>query len=233
MNIAIVDDEEIWRTKARQEVESYDFKYHVEIDCFKDGKTLLESKQQYEIIFLDIEMKGIDGFETAGIYHEKYPDTIIIFLTTHIELGRKGYKYNAFRYIDKEYVEEEIKEALESAVLVLNRNHVIEIEVSGVGMMPVNLKDILYIESVDHDIVVHTDKEAYSTYTALGEIEDQVEEYGFFRCHKSYVVNLDKVNQISKKDIKLKDGSIILVSVRKFPELKRRYLDYKFKYANS
>ena len=217
MRVAIVDDEEC-----------------LEIDKYASGEIFLKKAEQYDIVFLDVEMKQLDGFETASGYREIFPKAMIIILTTHTELSRKGYMVNAFRYVDKTNIEEELTEALMSAKLCLNRNQSIEIEASNLGKVSVMLSDIMYIETLNHSLCVHTNENEYTSYTMrMGDFEEQLKEFGFFRCHKSYIVNLDKIKTFTKSEIQLRDGSMILVSVRKYQELKKQYLDYKFKYANS
>lgn len=234
MRIAIVDDEEIWRTKTEEEIRAYNFGDYTEIEKYASGENFLKGEKEYNIVFLDVEMHRIDGFQTATAYGAKFPNTIIVILTTHTELSRKGYRVNAFRYIDKANMEEEIQEALMSAELVLKRNQTIEVEVAGLGKMPIVLSDIIYVESINHIINIHTEAEVLSSYAIrMNELEGRLLEFGFFRCHKSYIVNLDKIRDFSRTEIVMKDGSSILVSVRKYQELKRRYLEYKFKYANS
>lgn len=234
MRIAIVDDEELWRTKTEKGVRKFHGREDIEIDKYASGENFLKTGKEYDIVFLDVEMHQLDGFETASKYREIFPKVIIIILTTHTELSRKGYMVNAFRYVDKANMDEELTEALASAKLRLNRDKSIEIEVSSFGKVPVVLSDIIYIETVNHSLSVHTSEKEYISYTMrMGDFEELLKEYGFFRCHKSYIVNLDKIRDFTRSEIHLVDGNTILVSVRKYHELKRLYLEYKFKYANS
>lgn len=233
MKIAIVDDEELWRTKTEQGILEYKFVDNIEIEKYASGENFLKQRKKYDIVFLDVEMRLLDGFETASKYRKLFPKVVIIILTTHTELSRKGYMVNAFRYIDKSNIEREIEEALTSAELLLNRNQVIDVDEVGFGTVTVVVSDIYYVETVNRSICVHTREHDYISNAKIGELENKLTEYGFFRCHKSYVVNLDKIRTFDKTDIQMKDGSCIMVSARRHAELKRQYLDYKFKYANS
>ena len=234
MKIAIVDDEERWRTKTEEGVKNFLADEQIEIDKYASGENFLKKCKEYDIVLLDVEMQQLDGFQTASRYRESFPKVMIIILTTHTELSRKGYMVNAFRYVDKSNMEEELMEALMSAKLCLKRNQCIEIEASGLGKIPVVLSDINYIESMNHCLSIHTNEGVYTSYTLrMADLEENLKEYGFFRCHKSYIVNLDKIRTFSRSEIQLKDGSGILVSTRRHKELKQQYLDHKFKYANS
>ena len=117
MRVAIVDDEERWRTKTEEIVTKFNAEECLEIDKYASGEIFLKKAELYDIVFLDVEMKQLDGFETASGYREIFPKAMIIILTTHTELSRKGYMVNAFRYVDKTNIEEELTEALMSAKL--------------------------------------------------------------------------------------------------------------------
>jgi len=112
MNIAIVDDDEIWRERIKAELLGYNHD-EMQIDLFASGEKYLCSQKQYDISFVDIEMSGIDGFETITKARNAKGDSgIYVILTTHTEMSRKGYFVNAFRYIDKVHLEE-LKEAMD------------------------------------------------------------------------------------------------------------------------
>lgn len=233
MKIAIVDDEEIWRTKTEQKVFAYRFIDDIEVEKYASGENFLKQRKKYDIVFLDVEMNRLDGFETASFYRKLFPNAVIIILTTHTELSRKGYMVNAFRYIDKANMGCEIEEALCSAEMLLKRNRTIEVDEIGIGKISIVVSDIYYIETINRNVNIHTKEQDYLISTKISVLEKELEEFGFYRCHKSYIVNLDKIREFEKTDIMMKDGSAIMVSARKQFELKKKFLDYKFKYANS
>ena len=101
MNIAIVDDESHWRKCVREEIGKICNNKENCIDIYEDGKTYLQSKKQYDISFVDIEMPDMDGFQVIEHAKKGNSEGIYIILTTHTEMSRKGYLVNAFRYIDK------------------------------------------------------------------------------------------------------------------------------------
>lgn len=103
MKIAVVDDMEMYRNRARDYIMQYYNKdTGVQIDCFQSGEDYLTSETIYDISFIDIEMSGMDGFETIKKARSKYPEGVYMILTTHTEMCDKGYLVNAYRYINKE-----------------------------------------------------------------------------------------------------------------------------------
>lgn len=233
MRIAIVDDEKQWRDVALNEIKLYFQKNQISIDTYTCGEHLIQQQKDYDIVFLDVELKGLDGFETAMNYQENHPDCIVIMLTTHTELSRLGYKINAFRYIDKINISNEIPEALSAADKLLERNQTIKIRVVNLGDVSLVLKDILYVETEKRNIKVHTRTQDYISSESISYMEAQLEPYGFYRCHKSYIVSLDAVKSFDHKDVNMVDGSSAMVSARKYTELKQKYLERKFEYASS
>ena len=120
MRIGMCDDQKIFLKQMRQIIDKYmEFrKIPYSIVEFSGGEELLAYDLQLDILFLDIEMSGIDGLETAKRYQVKYNNgnTKIIFLTSHNELMSKGYIVKAFRFLLKPVEKEALKEAIESAI---------------------------------------------------------------------------------------------------------------------
>ena len=142
MRIAVIDDKEYWRELASNKIKQYYKGKNVEIDMYENGISYLKSGQQYDISFVDIEMAGLDGFDTISEARKNNQDGIYIILTTHAELSRKGYRVNAFRYIDKTELDE-IPEAIKSAELLMGRNETIAVNVIDAGKLEIMLKNII------------------------------------------------------------------------------------------
>lgn len=232
MKIAVVDDEKLWQTKVKKLLEGYAWKEDIQIDLFSSGEAFYK-KKNYDIVFMDIEMGKMDGFETAYRYKENNQDFVLIFLTTHMEMSRRGYLVNAFRYIDKSNVEEELKEALEAIALLQQKNHVIQFHVVNMGTIHVKLKDILFIETEKRNVVIHTKEQSFVSNRKIEELEEELKEWGFFRSHKSYLVNLTNIFKFDKLNVYFRNGKKALVSTRKYVELKECYLKQKYIIANS
>jgi len=233
MKIAIVDDELFWRSKVESLLEEYDyFKADKPFDKFSSGEEFNYDKE-YDVIFLDIEMNGIDGFETAKRYRENYEDTIIVILTTHVELMNRGYMISAFRYIDKANIENEMKEAIEAIQYLQTRNYHLVFRELHRGEIGVPLKDILYFETEKRNVVIHTKERDYLTNRTMDDLEEELKERGFFRSHKSFLVNLNNVKDFDRTKVYFRDNKRAYLSGRRYPQLKEKYILQKHKMANS
>ncbi|MBO5303215.1 MAG: response regulator transcription factor [Lachnospiraceae bacterium] len=230
MKIALVDDEERWRKVIYPKVEAY-FP-EADIQVFSSGEAFLERAEKYEIVFMDVEMGAKDGFETAAEYKEYNSDAIIMILTTHAEMVKRGFAVNAFRYLDKVNVDEELKEAVFAIKKLFAKNKKILVPIIGMGDKIFELKEIVYVETEKRNIIIHTWDKKFNSKMGMAEIEKMLGN-AFFRCHKSYIVNLDMVKTINRIDLDLKNGENIFLSIRKSSEFKQRYLNWKYEYANA
>jgi len=231
MRIAIVDDEEQWRERVRQEVLRQNFKQEPEIDLFESGEQYIGSEKQYDISFIDIEMPGMDGFDTILKARENHPDGIYVILTTHVEMSRKGYVVNAFRYLDKTRLEE-MEEAIRSAKILLQRNQRITITVIGDGPRQIALKNIIYVETEKHYVLIHLRKITAKCKNTMYEVESMLPEGWFTRCHNVYIVNLDEVKRIEERIVHLSNGETIQVSSRRRRQFTKLYLNRQCECAN-
>lgn len=232
MRIAIVDDQEKWRVCVEELIKKHYGKNTPQIDHFDCGESFCD-REEYDVVFMDIEMKQMDGFETARRYKQNNRDALILFLTTHVELSRRGYMVNAFRYIDKACIVDELEEALNAIDELPNKDRVIAFHVVNMAEMHIRVKDILFIETDKRNIIVHTIERDYISNRGIDEVEIELQDCGFFRCHKSYLVNLERVHKIDKLYAYFANGKKAMISTRKYSEMKEKYFEYNSKIAYS
>lgn len=231
MKIAIVDDEKRWRESVREEIARWDFNEEIEMDLFESGENYLESEKQYDISFIDIEMPEMDGFDTISKAREKHPDGVYAILTSHLEMSRKGYIVNAFRYIDKSKLEE-LEEAIQSARILLQRNQMITVDVVNDGPRQIVLKNIIYIETEKHCVLIHVQNGIIRCNNNMKDIEKMLPKGWFTRCHNAYIVNLDEIKRLDDSIIYLNGGYDIDVSKRRMSEFRKVYLNRQYECAN-
>ena len=121
MKIAIVDDEAKWRKLVLDVVKGYTEEAD-KIDIFESGVEFIKKNREYNVVLMDVDMPEMDGFETIINYKTEYSESIIIILTTHLDCARKGYLVDAFRYVDKIRMQEELKEAFEKVRQINRKN---------------------------------------------------------------------------------------------------------------
>lgn len=232
MKIAIVDDEKLWLEKIQGYVRGYFTEMEIIIENFTSGENFLKNMEDYQIVFMDIEMHGRDGFSVLQEYRKHHVASLFIILTTHIELSRQGYKVEAFRYIDK-YEMDEIKEALDSAMLRLEKFQMIEIPVISLEVHKIQRYHVLYFEVYDHDVLMHTiDGEIVRCRETLKELTNRLEDKGFVLTNRSYLVNMEHIRKVGQNQVYILGDRVLPLSRRKYTDIHKRHFEWKIQRAN-
>ncbi|HIX58863.1 MAG TPA: LytTR family DNA-binding domain-containing protein [Candidatus Blautia gallistercoris] len=201
MNICICDDEKNLRHALKKVIETEMQLQGIPctIQEYGSGNALLQGLQTEEtdILFLDIEMEGLNGMETARELRKINGNIVIIFVTAYPDYVFQGYEVHAFHYILKPYREEKIREvlrmALEETRKLEEQYYVIE-QKSGIRRLP--LKEIYYFKSDRKKVCAVTSRGTQEFYGSLSDVETEVPDW-FIRIHNRYLVNLNHISGIS------------------------------------
>ena len=165
---------------------------------YASGEALLAGSQTdgLDILFLDIEMDGLNGMETARSLRRMESDTILIFVTAYPDFVFQGYDVHAFHYILKPYEDRKILEVLEQALKLLGNlgEQFYTVEQKS-GILRVPLKQILAFCSDRRQISILTADGKLDFYGKLGEVEKQLPDY-FIRIHNRYLANLNHITAL-------------------------------------
>lgn len=178
------------------------------------GKELLDSLTiDTDIVLLDIRMEPMSGMQAARAIREKNHDVCIIFITTMTQYAMEGYSVHAFGFIKKPVRYAQFRlQMLDSVRLLKSRVHeTIMLKTGGQTYNP-DIRTIQYFEIFGHDIHVVLEDGGFTFYGTLTDIEKELSEKYFYRCHKSYLINLRFVSQILSNEVILRDGKRIPVS---------------------
>lgn len=230
IHIAICDDEKDFVTYLTGLLDRYaaETGEEIKVTAYYDGMELIEEYDTgIDLIFLDIQMRLMDGLRAAGHVRRMDEKVGIIFLTTLTQYGLEGYKYQAANYIIKPMKYVRLKAEMDQWL----RRHRKDDSPSMViandsGKYKVFLKSLRYVETFNRNLLLHTEQENIICYKSMKEMERKLQDKGFVRCHTSYIVNLFYVKGIKKMDIELMTGEIIPVSQPKRKEFMERLADY-------
>lgn len=227
IHIAIVDDEKIIREHIKKLIENKQQEYV--IDTYSAGKELLQTDQLYHIVFLDIQMDGMNGIDTARALRQKSEDTVLVFVTGVKEYVFDAFDVAAFHYLIKPINEQKFTSVFERAVLEVEKK-----KQHSMGQLFVKTryrnvtleqKDILYVESRAKKVEIHTKTDIMEAYASIGELEKQLKE-NFYRCHRGYLVNLALITEYSNDSITLNNGESIILAKEKYGEFVKVYMRY-------
>ncbi len=235
--IAICDDEAYYREYINKLVLAYKDSSGLEcvIQTFESGKALIdlgEEIKKYHIIFLDINMDGLDGMMTAKRIHEFVQEVFVVFVTAHVSYATEGYKVDAFRYLlkDNEGLDASIKECLDAVMLKINREKIKQKFEFIEGTKEIPIDKVAYIESRLHKLefyIMENGLKKYSMYKKLDEAEEMLKDYGFIRIHQSYLTNIKCIKAISGYKAILFDEMEFSIPKKRYKAVKDAFILYK------
>lgn len=217
--IAVCDDEIMECSKTATRIRGIldEMKVPCMIRQFYSGRELLRSSETFDIIFLDIIMDGLDGMRTARLVREKAYDKLLVFISASRDFVFDAYDVEAFQYLLKPIEDKKLKKVLQKAVrkteersqafIIVNRDR---------QKKKLFLDDIYYFEIRGRMIDVHGTGGIFSYYGQIGLLERELQGKGFFRCHKSYLVNLKYVDVYNRQELALDHGERIAIAKRRY-----------------
>lgn len=228
IKIVICEDEkeqqELLKAYIDQIFEGLSVKY--KLDVFSSGEELLENyKKDTDVLLLDIQMGQINGMDTARNIRELDGKVEIIFITSLIEYALEGYEVRAYRYLIKPVKYENLKENIINCIKEVDiKNKYIMVKEQG-NQIKLNINEITYVEVQKETITIHTLNEVYKTNGTMINIEKEIDCNRFFRCHKSFLVNLEHIKSIKQYVARLENGEEIPVSRYRFKETKDKFFN--------
>lgn len=243
MNVAICEDNQKVLNQITDYIDKYTF---IEENSIK---IVLNTVNPYEIlefienepidcVFLDIDLNSeINGLDLAKIIREKYPLVSIIFVTTHSEMLTLTFKYRveALDFIIKDNINmlqmnviEALRTAYEKYRKLGLQSSLSMFQMKNSGFIKnIKYEDILYFKVADaaHKVILITTNGYYEFYDSLNEIEKQYEK--FVRCHRSYIVNIDGIKEMNKKErlLIMKNDDKCPVSFRRLKAIEKRIFE--------
>jgi DNA-binding LytR/AlgR family response regulator len=189
---------------------------------YSSGTDLINSNLVgIDIYFLDIKMSGLSGMETALKIREDDENSEIIFITSLIDYIQDGYIVRAYRYLSKPVKYEELKEHVLNCIEDIRKKKENFLIVENKGeIVKIPIEKILYIEVRKKELTIHTSSILYKTRSSMNKIEKDLKKYNFFRCHKSFLINLKEINYLNKDYVDIA-GEIVPVSKHRINELKK------------
>lgn len=214
IRVAIVEDDpnsaELLREYARQ------FFREKQEECafslFSNGQAIVENYQPvFDLIFLDIEMKPLDGMQAAQQIRQTDKQTVIIFVTQMAQYAVKGYEVGALDFMVKpvDYYSFAFKMTRVLQYLDVHREVKVVVREEG-NFQVLPSREIYYIEVMNHDLIYHTKTGVYQERGSLNELEKKLQPTGFKRCNKSYLINMAHIAAIQGSSISIGGDTIPL-----------------------
>lgn len=207
LRLMIVDDDVHMRMALRKAVIAYDgFEVCGEAASGEEAVAIMES-MSVDIAFMDVDMPGINGVETARLILDINPKCAIIFITAHDDYMSQAFELYAFDYIVKPFKIDRLHTTMDRLIQqktqFLQNNRSPEIEVNDDlllkvkdGMVVVKKEDVLLVERENRQTVIVTRRGEFIISKSLQEVEVMLGDKGFLRSHKSYIIRIDAVEAL-------------------------------------
>ncbi len=229
ISIAICDDDKEMIDGIKECISEYSTEHSVEYDVhsFRGGEKLLETKLSFDLIFLDIEMGGIDGLKTAQLFREIDKKARIVYVTNHSEFALRSYAVHPFDFVVKPFEKERIYSVLGELSRYLTENAEKEavIQLKGEdGPLLLSLKNIYAFEYTgNRRITVYTKSEKYRIKGSLSDIFTLVDSENFVSPHKSFIVNMEHIDKLNNFTLYTTNGIEVPVAQKKLKEFHNEF----------
>lgn len=199
----------------------------VEILSFPSAEAVLfawEENRDMDILLLDIEMGEMSGVKLARHLRQAGAKMQIVFITGYMDYIAEGYDVEALHYLLKPVTGERLGQVLDRAMeRIRTREHMLQLTLSD-GVVRLSVYEIRYLEVMRNYTTVHG-AEDYSVKRSLNDLERELDE-GFYRIHRSFIVNLRFVKRITRTEVILKDGTALPLSRKHYEGLNQALIAY-------
>ena len=225
IKVAIVEDEEVIAKELRRSMLLWEQSKITEYDFFirhySDGKTFLETKEHFDIVFLDIELEAKEsGLKVAQLMRDNGMQTPIVFLTSHRDKMFFGYKVRALDFLVKPIKQKDINWCMDQIADTLSEKYYMHV---GRESFKVPYKSILYFEARLHYVRIVTIDGAVEKIGTIKQLKKELPEE-FVQCHRSYIVNMYHVVSLGNNKIWLNNGTFLDMSHTYQENVRRLYL---------
>ena len=240
MKIAVCDDNSVFLQELSGLLNQYSEsnRCYIEYTLFTNPLDLvsqIEKGVQYDVLFLDVFMPGINGIECAKDIRTYDNYVKIVFLTNSTEFAVEAYTVKAYQYLLKPIQKEQFFATLKQ--LEKENDHInkkLFVLKSKTGITKISLSQLEYCEVVNRKIVLHlTNGEECDCGLRMSELEEKLESLKMFiRPHRSFLINMDYIQSLTSNCLILESGVKIPIPREKNAQMKQMYMDHIFRQVN-
>ena len=202
VRVAICDDEKSMQIMLIRLLNEYKTSRDIDIfiDRFDNGYDLLRSAKEYELIFMDYQMEGIDGIETSRLIRGTNKDCCIIFVSAYPEAAVDTYEVGTFRFIVKPINKEKLFKAIDDYLKSIDYDNLLILRTND-GTWKIKMSDIIYAEAKVKHTIIRTTKRTFEIHINLKKVQDRLPPEKFIRCHRAYVVGFAHIQSHTNNEI--------------------------------
>lgn len=229
ITIGICDDHDVFVRLIYSMVNSFCEKRSVsaKIVTFSSGEEVIPFSKELDVLFLDIEMPGMDGISAGKIIKEKNSDCKIIMSTSHVERFKEAFKIQAFRFVTKPINKEEMEEAL---------TEIIDEKCAGIEAFykrekyALRQQDIMYVEAYNGYVLLNVFGKEFRKDISVDELDKELNGKWFIRVSRTHIINLRFIKELTSMYAEM-ETCRIKISRRRWKEVEQKYIMYDLQYG--
>lgn len=237
INIAVVDDDKMILDQIKELINK-EFINECTIDLYSDSVEFYNNNDKwcYDIVFLDIDIPKMSGFEIAETISLLKRQIAIVFVSNLEHLVYDSLKFRPFRFVRKSFLADDIISAVEAFMTERRRSQDVFLIKTNGTTIPTAVSDIVYFESMGHDISVRIAndlkyqilRERNSNLT-IQSLSEEFENKGFIRAHKSFLINYKYIYVIKRSEVVLKNHETVSINPHKAGEIREKFKEFIMK----
>ena len=229
MRILICDDDALIIEQLQKYIkiffENIDVKCP-ELICFSDGESLLADKGEKDILFLDVEMPGMNGIYVGKELKKKNENIIIFIVTSYSEYLDEAMRFHVFRYLSKPLDRQRFFRNMKDAVDLYNTMTVkIPVETKQ-GVHTLLASSVIAVEAQGRKVTVHTTLCDFESTHNMQYWLELLPKNRFFQTHRSFIINFEHVTDFDRNLVHMADNQSAYLTKRKYSSFKEAYLLY-------
>lgn len=227
MKIAICDNEPTVLNFVASVIEdiSYDNSMVIQYETFTSYENLIHRIGEFDLFIIDYKMPGINGLEFAGkVYSEYGMKKGLIFITAYPEIVYEAFEVRSYRFLVKPLSKEKITDAVCQYISDLSSSKKLAIKYDDEYNI-LDIDDIYYIEAARKHTYIYLKDSCITCRRSITSFEEELGECGFFRIHRSYLVNINKVKKFDSRICLLENGEKLFISQKKYDGFCHMYLE--------
>lgn len=233
MRVAICDDEKAMQITLVKLLDEYKHMRGIDVyvDKFDNGYELLRAskEREYEIVFMDYQMDGIDGMETSRLIRSTNKECIIIFVSAFPEVAVDSYEVNTFRFIVKPINKKKLFRAIDDYLKTIDYDNLFILKTHD-GTWKIKMSDIIYAEAKGKHTIIRTEKKVFEIHIHLKKIEDKLPPEKFCRCQRAYIAGFAHIANHSNSEIYFDNGERAQIGRAYIVKFKKTFQEYVMKY---
>lgn len=234
--VLIIEDEDDAARALEGCLDRYARECSLELDVtrLETAIQFVRSHRTYDLVFMDIDLPGINGMEAAELMRSYDSRTPIVFVTNLAQYAVRGYEVNALDFIVKPVSYYSFSMRMDKAVRAMRRNRRSHLSVStrsGIRVLPI--ADVVYVETVNHDLVYHLADDdpddpdgPLRVRGSLSRLEEELADGPFLRISSGCLVNMDHIRSMQAGTLRMSDGSTLYASRARKRAALETFADY-------